>query len=426
MDIRQHNFKWWQWPLYTLQMLLAVFVATVLIANICGTPIPTCLIGAAVGTIVYELFTGFKSPMFISSCGATVSAVVGALALGGGQNYVAVAIGGAIIAIVYIAFALLVKFGGRKLFDRIFPPVIVGPVTMVIGLNLATFIPTYVGLGAARSWIAVLVAIFTMIVTALVSHYGKGFVKTIAFLAGLMSGYLVALIIELTGAYDFSILNTFKNITWFNPDDFAFMQWANSPFSWSQLPDIILLFLPVSICAALEHYSDHKTLSNILGIDLTQKPGLHCTLVGDGVASAVGTIIGGLPNTSYGESVATIAFSKVGSIFVTLITAIVMGIMGFIAPITSFISSIPSAVFGGCAMILYGYISTSGLKTLINSKIDLENSKNLIIISVILTVGISGVFLFSQSFTGVSLAMVLGVILNLILKDKKSIAEPKK
>lgn len=186
------------------------------------------------------------------------------------------------------------------------------------------------------------------------------------------------------------------------------------------------MFLPVSICAALEHYSDHKTLSNILGIDLTQKPGLHCTLVGDGVASAVGTIIGGLPNTSYGESVATIAFSKVGSIFVTLITAIVMGIMGFIAPITSFISSIPSAVFGGCAMILYGYISTSGLKTLINSKIDLENSKNLIIISVILTVGISGVFLFSQSFTGVSLAMVLGVILNLILKDKKSIAEPKK
>lgn len=420
LDVRYKPTKWYQWIIYPLQMLLAVFVATVLIANICGTPISTCLIGAAVGTIVYEVFTGFKSPMFISSCGATVSAVTGALALGG-NNYIAVAIGGIIIAVVYIAFALLIKFGGRKLFDKIFPPVIVGPVTMVIGLNLATFIPTYVGLNShTNSWIAVLVAVFTMLITAIISHYGKGFIKTIAFLIGLMCGYLVALILELSGAYDFSILASFKNITWFNPKDFAFMQWANSPFHWSQLPSIILLFLPVSICAALEHYSDHKTLSNILGTDLTQDPGLHRTLVGDGVASAIGTIIGGLPNTSYGESAAAIGFSRVGSIFVTLIAAIVMGVMGFIAPVTAFISSIPSAVFGGCAMILYGYIAASGLKTLMNNKVNLEDNKNLIIVSVVLTVGVSGVFLFSQSFTGVSLAMVLGVILNLLLRKKSS------
>lgn len=259
-----------------------------------------------------------------------------------------------------------------------------------------------------------------MLVTAAVSHYGKGFMKTIAFLIGLMSGYIVALILELSGAYSFSILDSFKNITWFNPQDFAFMQWVNSPFHWSQLPDIILLFLPVSICAALEHYSDHKTLSNILGTDLTQDPGLHRSLVGDGVASAVGTIIGGLPNTSYGESVAAIGFSRVGSVFVTLIAAITMGVMGFIAPVTAFISSIPSAVFGGCAMILYGYIAASGLKTLMNNKVNLEDNKNLIIVSVILTVGVSGVFLFSQSFTGVSLAMVLGVVLNLLLRKTNS------
>lgn len=145
MDTRQHNFKWWQWPLYTLQMLLAVFVATVLIANICGTPISSCLIGAAVGTLVYEVATGFKSPMFISSCGATASAVVGALALGGSGNYVAVAIGGVIIFVVYLAFALLVKFGGKRMLDKIFPPIVVGPITMVIGLNLAGFLPTYIG-----------------------------------------------------------------------------------------------------------------------------------------------------------------------------------------------------------------------------------------------------------------------------------------
>lgn len=194
-------------------MLLAIFVATVLIANICGTPIPSCLVGAAVGTIIYEIFTGFRSPIFISSCGATVSAVVGALALGGGQNYVAVAIGGAIIALVYIAFALIIKFGGRKLFDRIFPPIIVGPITMVIGLNLAAFIPTYVGLSNEKSGMAVLVALITMFITALTSHYGKGFMKTIAFLIGLGSGYLVALIFELSGVYDFGIRAAFSNIT---------------------------------------------------------------------------------------------------------------------------------------------------------------------------------------------------------------------
>ena len=180
-----------------------------------------------------------------------------------------------------------------------------------------------------------------------------------------------------------------------------------------------MLFLPVSICAALEHYSDHKTLSNILGTDLTQNPGLHRTLIGDGVASAVGTTIGGLPNTSYGESVATIGFSKVGSVWITMISAIILGVMGFIAPITAFINSIPSVVFAGCAMILYGYISASGLKTIMGAKVNLENSKNLIIVSVILTVGVSGVFFLSESFAGVSLAMVLGIILNLILKDSE-------
>lgn len=425
LDIRYKPQKWYQWVLYPIQMLLAVFVATVLIANICGTPIASCLIGAAVGTIVYELFTGFKSPMFISSCGATVSAVVGALALGGGQNYVAVVIGGIIIALVYAIFALIIKFGGRKLFDRIFPPVIVGPVTMVIGLNLAGFIPTYLSSSASGNnpklitWLPILVALITMTIVALTSHYGKGFMKTVAFLIGLMSGYIICLILELSGAYNFNIVSTITNIKWFNPKDFAFMNWATSPFEWSQLPQIILLFLPVSICAALEHYSDHKTLSNILGTDLTQNPGLHRTLIGDGVASAVGTAIGGLPNTSYGESVATIGFSKVGSVWITMISAIILGVMGFIAPITAFINSIPSVIFAGCAMILYGYISASGLKTIMGAKVNLENSKNLIIVSVILTVGVSGVFFLSESFAGVSLAMVLGIILNLILKDSE-------
>lgn len=416
-------------------MVLAVFVATVLIANICRTPIPSCLIGAALGTIIYEAITGFKSPRFISSCGATVSAVQGALILGGSNNYVAVAIGGVIIAVVYILFALLVKFGGRKLFDRIFPPIVVGPVTMVIGLNLAGFIPSYLGftgsdgavlVGKAfedavkTQMIPMLVALFTLLITALVSHYGKGFLKTLSFLVGLISGFILAVVLEFSHAYDFDIASHYTNIKWFNPDDFAFMRWKDSPFSWDQLPSILILFIPVSICAALEHYSDHKTLSNILGTDLTVNPGLDRTLIGDGVASAVGAAVGGLPNTSYGESIATIGFSKVGSVWITLVAALIVGVLGFLAPVTAFISSIPSAVFAGCAFILYGYIAESGLKTLFNSHVDLADNRNLIIISVILTSGISGVALFSASFKGTSLAMVLGVLLNLILKPSKN------
>ena len=222
-------------------MVLAIFVATVLIASICKTPIPSCLIGAALGTIIYEVITGFKSPRFISSCGATVSAVQGALILGGSNNYVAVAIGGVIIAVVYILFALLIKFGGRKLFDRIFPPIVVGPVTMVIGLNLARFIPGYLGftdltdkgleIAVQTQMIPRLVALFTLLITAFVSHYGKGFLKTLSFLVGLISGFILAVVLEFSHAYDFGIASHYTNIEWFNPDDFAFMRWKDSPFS---------------------------------------------------------------------------------------------------------------------------------------------------------------------------------------------------
>lgn len=436
LGIKDTPKKWYEWILYPIQMLLAVFVATVLIANICGTPISTALIGAAIGTILYEIITGFKSPMFVSSCGATVSGVMGALLLGVSSeyttpqeaigagvavNYVAVAIGGVVILLVYLLLGLLIKFGGKKYFDKVFPPVIVGAVTIVIGLNLASFIPGYVHMDNAGNihWVEVVVAIFTMLITAITTHYGKGFLKTIGFLVGLLSGYVLALIIELCGGYEFNIVKTITDIKWITANDFVVTQWKNSPFEWSQLPSIIGLFLPVSICAALEHYSDHKVLSNIIGTDLTQNPGLDKTLLANGISSAVGAVIGGQPVTSYGEGIATIGFSKVASVWMTLIAAIILGIMGFIAPVTSFIESIPSAVFGGCSMILYGYIAASGLKTMFNNKVDLEDNKNLIIVSVILTVGVSGIYLFDKSFKGVSLAMVLGVILNLLFSIHK-------
>ena len=406
-----------EWILYAMQQVLAVFVATVLIANICGTPISSCLIGAGIATIIYQIITGFKSPMFISSCGATVSAVIGALAIGDGGNYLAVVIGGAVILIIYALFALFIKLRGIEALNKILPPVIVGPITMVIGINLAGFIPTYVQVQGAHSDIGILVAIFTMFVVALTSHYFKGFWKTIPFLIGLLSGYILSVILTVTGAAPLVDFSAFKNLKVFEIPDFTFKYWSFN-LTWLDILQIVVLFAPVAVVALAEHWSDHKVLSNIIETDLTKTPGMHRTLLGDGAASFVGTILCGLPNTSYGESIATTGFSRVASTRVLTLSALILVTLSFFSPMQAFINSIPSCVFGGCAMVLYGYIAASGLKTLIAAKPNLEDNKNLIIISVVLTVGVSGIFLFHSSFAGVSLAMILGIVLNLVLRNK--------
>lgn len=409
-----------EWVLYALQQVLAVFVATVLIATICGTPISSCLFGACVGTLLYQCITGFRSPMFISSCGATCSAVIGALAIGEtGQNYLAVAIGGFIVFLIYAIFAVISRVWGIIAINQIFPPAVVGAVTIVIGLNLATFIPTYVSVNGEHNDIGIIIAVATMTVVALTSHYFKGFMKTIPFLLGLLFGYALSAIATLTGICNLIDFSQFKNMSIISVPDFTFLKWDFNEVSWGVIGQVCLLFIPVAICAMLEHYSDHKVLSNIIGVDLTLNPGLHKTLLGDGAASWLGTMVCGLPNTSYGESIATTGFSKVASVYVITLAAGILGLMSFITPIQVFLQTIPACVFGGCAMILYGYIAASGLRTIVNSKIDLSDNRNLIIISVILTVGVSGLFWFHESFTGVALAMVLGVFLNLILKKKK-------
>ena len=406
-----------EWALYSLQQVLAVFVATVLIANICGTPVSACLIGAGIATILYQIITGFKSPMFISSCGATVSAVIGALAIGDGGNYFAVVIGGLVILVIYALFALFIKLRGIEALNKILPPIIVGPITMVIGINLAGFIPTYVQVGGAHSNVGILVAVFTMLVVALTSHYFKGFWKTIPFLIGLLSGYALSVILTVTGAAPLVDFSVFKGIKIFEIPDFTFKYW-NFNLSGLEILQIVVLFAPVAIVALAEHWSDHKVLSNIIGTDLTKEPGMHRTLLGDGAASFLGTILCGLPNTSYGESIATTGFSRVASTRVLTVSALILVVLSFFSPMQVFINSIPSCVFGGCAMVLYGYIAASGLKTLLAAKPNLEDNKNLIVISVVLTVGVSGIFLFHESFAGVSLAMILGVVLNLVLKEK--------
>ena len=405
-----------------MQQVIACFVATVLIPQICGVPIAPAMLGAALGTLLYQLFTKGQSPMFISSSGAFVAAVLGALALGAAPNYLAVFIGGLIVCAVYFAVGLAINHFGTGWINKVLPPVVIGPIVAVIGLNLATFIPTYFQINGQYSLIGFGLGMLTLIITAIISHYGKGFLKNLPFLVAILIVYAFAAILTVCRVpiIDFSVFNGVKL---FQVPDFAFLHFGT--FDWSLLPQILLLFLPLSLVTLCEHTSDHKALSAVIGTDLTQKPGLGYTLMGDGAATALGTLIGAMPNTSYGESVGTTGFSKICSKYVITLAAIIMGIAAFIGPLQAFLVSIPSAIFGGCAAILYGYITLSGIRTIKDNNIDLNNNKNVTIIAAVLTLGVSGaVCNFGVVSIGTTaLAMIVGIILNLVLKEKKNVSD---
>ena len=400
-----------------LQQVIACFVATVLIPQICGVPIAPAMLGAGLGTLIYQILTRGQSPMFISSSGAFVAAVIGALALGAAPNYMAVFIGGIIVCIIYCCVGLAINHFGTAWINKLLPPVVIGPIVAVIGLNLATFLPTYFQVNGEYSLIGFGLGVLTLLITALISHYGKGFIKNLPFLVAILIVYGFAAILTVCGVpiIDFSV---FQNVHLFQMPDFAFMKFT--PFDWSLLPQVLLLFLPLSLVTICEHTSDHKALSAVIGTDLIQTPGLGYTLMGDGIATAFGTLIGATPNTSYGESVGTTGFSKICSKYVITLAAVIMGVAAFIGPLQAFLVSIPSAIFGGCAAILYGYITLSGIRTIKDNNIDLNNNKNVTIIASVLTLGVSGaVCNFGVVSIGTTaLAMIIGIVLNLVLKEK--------
>ena len=403
-----------------LQQVIACFVATVLIPQICGVPIAPAMLGAALGTLLYQLITRGQSPMFISSSGAFVAAVMGALALGNVPNYTAVAIGGILVCIIYFIVGALINSRGTDWINKLLPPVVIGPIVAVIGLNLATFLPTYFQINGQYSLIGFGLGMLTLLITALISHYGKGFIKNLPFLVAILIVYGFSAILTVLGVkiIDFSV---FQNVKLFQVPDFAFLHMNFGEFQLGWLAQVALLFIPLSLVTIAEHTSDHKALSAVIGTDLTQNPGLGYTLMGDGAATALGSLIGAMPNTSYGESVGTTGFSKICSKYVITLAAIIMGIAAFIGPLQAFLVSVPSCIFGGCAAILYGYITLSGIRTIKDNNIDLNNNKNVTIIASVLTLGVSGaVCNFGIVSIGTTaLAMIVGIILNLVLKEEK-------
>ena len=398
---------------FSIQLMLSVFVATVLIANICGVAVSGALVGAGLSTIIYLIITGFKSPMFVSSSGAFVAPVMAALAAGG---YTAVAIGGLVTCLVYSIFGIIfTRIPVEKIY-KVFPPALIGAVTVVIGVNLMPFILSYVQINGVTNIWGVSVALITMISIALISHYAKGLAQILPFLLGTLIGYTYAIILTLTGAYKIVDFSVFANLKLFNLPDFAFLHWTS--VDWTTILPIIILYIAYTVSAMMECLSDHAALGGIIGVDLYKNPGLGRLFIGEGVANIVGTSVGSLGICSYGEGVACVGFSKVASTTVTAGAAIILILLGFLAPVQAFIASIPSCVFAGAAIILYGFIACSGIKML--QKTDLNIQKNLVIVSTVLSLGISGLVVggATMSLSATGLALVVGIILNLLLKER--------
>ena len=461
LDVNENPKKIKDWILFAIQHILAMLVACITVPFLTGLPVAPTLISAGIGTLCYILFTKKKSPVFLSSSFAYLAPMSSALAVGligeqTGNNYLALILGMVMVGVIYCLVALIIKFVGTNWLNKLLPPIVVGPIIMVIGLGLAgsavSNLTTASGSGESYNLIAILCGIIGLIATALSSHYGKKMVALVPFVIGMASGYVAAVLFTLIGYYGFN--NSYFNIvdftplinifsadkisfaSFFNykifvpndPESFIFLKFNEiSAFDWATIGEVALLFIPVAFVTICEHIGDHKNLGNIINRDLLNgEPGMTRTLLGDGVATAVSGALCGAANTTYGENVAVIGMTKVASVNVIILASIMTILIGFFTPFTALLQTIPSCVTGGISLILYGFIASSGIKILIKDKIDFSKSKNIIIASVILVVGIGGLALkFGPAndpvieITKIAVAMILGIILNLILRDKK-------
>ncbi len=425
--------KFGQVILFALQQLLAIMAATIAVPAIVGNGMSqtAALFGAGVGTIVYLLFTRFKSPVFLGSSfaflGSMATAFAGAVSLQAG--YAGLIIGAAFAGLVYVIIAIVVKACGVNWIDKIMPAVVIGPTVAIIGLSLSgNAIGDLVGKTAATAstYVCIICGLVTLAVTMLCSVYGKKMLKMIPFIIGILAGYAVAAIFTVigtkTGNESLVVINfgLFSNMTWV--PDFSFVQAAKgfSAVDGSYIATVAVAYVPVALVVFAEHIADHKNLSSVIGTDLLKEPGLHNTLLGDGVGSFVGSIFAGCPNTTYGESIGCVANSGNASVVTILATAILAMVISFFGPFATFLATIPACVMGGVCVALYGFIAVSGLKMI--QDVDLNENKNLFVVSVILIAGVGGmsVSFGNVTVTEVACALILGILTNVMFNNKKA------
>lgn len=432
---------------FAIQQLLAIMAATLVVpvitngsANLTGTEAmdpAAALFGAGVGTLVYLLFTKFKSPVFLGSSfaflGSMAAAFAGAATVSVG--YLGLIIGAVFAGLVYVVIAIIVKLAGVKWINKLMPAVVIGPTVSIIGLSLAGNAVGDLKTAPAggNTLIAVLCGLVTLAVVILCATFGKKTAKLIPFILGILAGYAVATIFTVIGmAADIDALKIInfeplkalvadgvKVTTFFTLPRFTFLTafGAFDKLSGAYIATLAVAYVPVAFVVFAEHIADHKNISTIIERDLLENPGLHRTLLGDGVGSMVGAFFGGCPNTTYGESVACVAITKNASVATIIAAAVGAILISFISPFIAFVNSIPSCVMGGVCMALYGFIAVSGLKMI--QDVDLNKNKNLFVVSVILIAGIGGLTLTfgAVTITSVACALILGILANLLLKN---------
>lgn len=458
--------KFSQVIVFAIQQLLAIMAATLVVPVIIGHGMApsAALFGAGVGTIVYLLFTKFRSPVFLGSSFAFLGSMAAAFAGGVSMalGYLGLIIGAIFAGLVYVVIAIVVKFAGVNWINKLMPPVVIGPTVAIIGLSLAgnaigditsggvkaavvsdavTYVDGVATLGTQTSmvsvaspFVALACGLVTLAVVMLCSTFGKKMTKLIPFIIGILAGYAVAAVFTVIGnaagidalkvvdfgAFRALVADGVQLSTFISVPDFTFLTafGAFGELSGSYVATIAVAYLPVAFVVFAEHIADHKNISSIIEKDLLEDPGLHRTLLGDGVGSMAGAFFGGCPNTTYGESVACVAITGNASVVTIFTAAVGAMIISFLSPFVAFVNSIPACVMGGVCIALYGFIAVSGLKML--QKVDLEENKNLFTASAILIAGIGGLTLsFGKiTITSIACALILGILANIMLSGK--------
>lgn len=448
--------KFGQLIVFAIQQLLAIMAATLVVpvitngnAGLSGEyamSTAAALMGAGLGTLVYVLFTKGRSPVFLGSSFAFLGSMAAAFAgaVSAQLGYVGLILGAVFAGLVYVVIAVIVKLVGAGWVNKLMPAVVIGPTVAIIGLSLAGNAIGDLqagglkvdGASVASPYLAIVCGLVTLAVTMLCSTFGKKMAKLIPFIIGILAGYAVAAICTVIGnaagidalkVIDFSVfkalltdgkvtLNTFlsvPNLTFLTAID------GVKDISASYVGTIAVAYIPVALVVFAEHIADHKNISSIIETDLLEDPGLHRTLMGDGVGSMVGAFFGGCPNTTYGESVGCVAITRNASVATIIAAAVGAILISFLNPFVAFVNSIPSCVMGGVCMALYGFIAVSGLKML--QKVDLERNENLFTASVIFIAGIGGLTLnFGKvTITSIACALILGILTNTMLSKAR-------
>lgn len=435
---------------FAIQQLLAIMTATlvvpVVVNNICGTSLSpaAALFGAGVGTLVYLLFTKFRSPVFLGSSFAFINSMCASFAGAASMSvgYIGLIIGAAMAGLVYVVIALIVKLVGVKWISKIMPATVIGPTVAIIGLSLAGNATGDLvsgglkidGASVCSPYIAALIGLVTLAVAMVCSAYGKKSGKLIPFIYGILAGYALAVILTVIGnaagvdelkvvsfeSFSALFADGVKFTSFISLPDFTFIKFADldAGITGSYIASLAVAYVPVAFVVFAEHIADHTNLSSIIEKNLLEDPGLDRTLLGDGVGSVAGALFGGCPNTTYGESIGCVAITKNASIYTILTAAVGAILVSFVSPFIALVNSIPSCVMGGVCMALYGFIAVSGLKMI--KDINLNENKNLFVVSVVLISGVGGLsFSFANgtvTLTAVATALILGILTNLLLR----------